>query len=297
MFAANFLRTFPVPPNSSVYLLHVTETPTLAGFPKAYDMPDFEQQIATMRINLRKKAAEYLSKVQRLYQSHGISLHKIVKEGIPGAEILNFIDAEHIELVVMGTRGMSNLKTFLLGSVSEWVLTDAPCSVLIVREVRGRRKASRKGMHVLLATDGSEDAQAAAVFVRRLKPPSASVLTLVHVAEQYHNHIVRRLRTLGRNDALTIANDLVRVRQDRGTKLLGQTSQMFRTHGWLVRERLLVGHPADQILKSCTKVRPDLIVLGSRGLTAMRRFFLGSVSHKVARNAPASVLVVRSSKR
>lgn len=293
MSAARFLRAFPVPSGSSVCLLHVTETPMPTGSSRAYDIGELQQQIATIRVNRRETGRAYLSRVQRLYRGQGLTVRQIVKEGIPGAEIVKCIEKEEVDLVVMGTRGLSNLKRFVLGSVSEWVLADAPCSVLIVREQRRRGTPRRKGMRFLLATDGSEDARAAAEFLQQLKPPSGSLLTLVHVADNYHDHVVSRIVAPGRQELTMLAKDLLRFRQERGAKLLGETSHEFRSRGWRVRESLLVGHPADRIVKTCTQVRPDLTVLGSRGLTGLRRFLLGSVSHKVARNAPSSILVVR----
>jgi nucleotide-binding universal stress UspA family protein len=297
MSAAKFLRTFPVPPDSSVYLFHVTETPNLAGFSQVYDIPHLEQQIATMRMNIKEKASVYFSKIQRLYQSQGITMHQVVRDGIPGAEIMNFIEAERIDLVVMGRRGLSNLKRFLLGSVSEWVIADAPCSVVVVRPLRRKGKTKRKAMHFLLATDGSEDARSAAHFLGSLQPPGGSVLTIVHVVDSFHEHMISRVLSTRRGEIDRVAKDLLKLRKERGVKILGETSHELRKAGWQVRESLLVGHPADQILKASGQACPDLIVLGSRGLTGMRRFFLGSVSHKVVRNAPASVLVVRAFQR
>ena len=50
---------------------------------------------------------------------------------------------------------------------------------------------------------------------------------------------------------------------------------------------------AEEILKASQRIRADLVVMGSKGLTGLRRILLGSVSHKVVRYAKCSVLVVR----
>ncbi len=52
-------------------------------------------------------------------------------------------------------------------------------------------------------------------------------------------------------------------------------------------------HAAEEILKAAKRIRADLIVVGSKGLTGLRRFLLGSVAHKVARHAPCAVIVVQ----
>ncbi|MEP7152232.1 MAG: universal stress protein [Nitrospira sp.] len=58
-------------------------------------------------------------------------------------------------------------------------------------------------------------------------------------------------------------------------------------------EALARGHAAGEIIKAAERVKPDLLVVGSRGLRSVTRGLLGSVSHNVARYAPCSVLVVR----
>jgi len=53
------------------------------------------------------------------------------------------------------------------------------------------------------------------------------------------------------------------------------------------------GDPAEVIIDVATEQQADLIVVGSRGLTGIKRFLLGSVSHKVSQHAPHSVMIVR----
>ena len=56
---------------------------------------------------------------------------------------------------------------------------------------------------------------------------------------------------------------------------------------------LLHGRPADEIIRYATESEADLLVMGSRGLGALREFALGSVSHKVLTHATCPVLVVK----
>ena len=53
------------------------------------------------------------------------------------------------------------------------------------------------------------------------------------------------------------------------------------------------GAPADVLVEEAERRGADLIVVGRRGLTGAERFVMGSVSSKVARTAPCSVLIVR----
>jgi len=54
-----------------------------------------------------------------------------------------------------------------------------------------------------------------------------------------------------------------------------------------------VGNPGDVLVQEAEDSGADLIVIGTRGLHATKRLFLGSVSTKVIHHAPCDVLVVR----
>jgi nucleotide-binding universal stress UspA family protein len=57
----------------------------------------------------------------------------LVWEGDPGDSIAAAVEAEHADLVVVGTRGRSGAERMLLGSVSDHVVRHAECPVLVVR--------------------------------------------------------------------------------------------------------------------------------------------------------------------
>jgi nucleotide-binding universal stress UspA family protein len=57
----------------------------------------------------------------------------LLREGDPADEIVTAARDEGYDLIVVGHRGLSPIKAFLLGSVSSRVVTHAPCSVLVVR--------------------------------------------------------------------------------------------------------------------------------------------------------------------
>jgi nucleotide-binding universal stress UspA family protein len=60
-----------------------------------------------------------------------------------------------------------------------------------------------------------------------------------------------------------------------------------------VSTKLLKGRPADKIIETANEDNIDLIVMGSRGLGGIKQLFLGSVSDRVADNAPCPVLIVK----
>lgn len=68
----------------------------------------------------------------------------------------------------------------------------------------------------------------------------------------------------------------------------------LRAEGMEVETYLWPGDAASAILEVATTTKADLIVVGSRGMTGMARFLLGSVPNKIAHHAPCDVLIVRT---
>jgi len=60
-----------------------------------------------------------------------------------------------------------------------------------------------------------------------------------------------------------------------------------------ISKRLVDGRPADRIVEIADKENFDLIVIGSRGVGGVKKFFLGSVSDRVADEAHCPVLIVK----
>jgi nucleotide-binding universal stress UspA family protein len=63
----------------------------------------------------------------------GLEAKLLLCEGDPAEEILRVAKDGGYDLIVVGHRGLSPVKAFLLGSVSNQVVSHAPCSVLVVR--------------------------------------------------------------------------------------------------------------------------------------------------------------------
>jgi nucleotide-binding universal stress UspA family protein len=60
-----------------------------------------------------------------------------------------------------------------------------------------------------------------------------------------------------------------------------------------VTKKLLQGRASEMIVKTAKEVGCDVLVIGSRGLGGIKEFLLGSISHRVADEAPCPVLIVK----
>jgi nucleotide-binding universal stress UspA family protein len=68
----------------------------------------------------------------------GVTVSFLVWTGDPGESIVSAAEAESVDLVVVGTHGRGRIGRLLLGSVSDHVVRNAPCPVLVVRPASGR---------------------------------------------------------------------------------------------------------------------------------------------------------------
>jgi nucleotide-binding universal stress UspA family protein len=66
-------------------------------------------------------------------RGEGVEVSFLVWEGDPGDMIVEAAEAEHADMVVVGSHGRGAVGRFFLGSVSEHVVRHAPCPVLVVR--------------------------------------------------------------------------------------------------------------------------------------------------------------------
>ena len=89
--------------------------------------------VRTETVDLREVAESLLKRAARDALSKGVEVETHVSEGQPAEVIIDVANQEHADLIVVGSRGLTGIKRFLLGSVSTKVSEHAPCSVMIVR--------------------------------------------------------------------------------------------------------------------------------------------------------------------
>jgi nucleotide-binding universal stress UspA family protein len=143
---------------------------------------------------------------------------------------------------------------------------------------------------ILLATDGSEEAELAALRAVELADATHSELHVVHVGgvpillESYPG-------TLGYQRRL-----YEEIEQMSRELLRKQSWRVKAAGGTVAGAHLRMGEVDLEIVALAEELGADLIVMGSRGLGGLRRALMGSVSDSVVRHAHCPVLVVRVEK-
>ena len=211
--------------------------------------------------------------------------------GSPNVEL--FLKAEEwkADLIVAGSHGRSALGRIFLGSISQWLLNEAKCSVRIAR---GHVDEPDFPVHVIVGVDGSPNANAAVNEIAKRNWPLRSEFRAVAVNEPLEPTVVGEL-------VPPITRSVEECNQeDRKAALRLATSAAKRLKANGLRAEALAanGEPKRVLVQLAEEWRADCIFIGATGLSnRLERFLLGSVAGAVAARAHCSVEIVRTRKR
>lgn len=111
------------PLEATIHVLHVADTDRIDSLP-GIDMYE---------LNLLEAGNELVADAANVAEEHDIPVVQDTVPGTPHREILDYAEANHIDLIVIGTAGKSRVERWLLGSVTERVVRKAEIPVLTVR--------------------------------------------------------------------------------------------------------------------------------------------------------------------
>ncbi len=98
-------------------------------FPSIMGQPYRDEEISTIITESKNLIAPFLQHIRKAE----IAVEELLMEEPAGAVISDIARIEQCELIVMGSRGLTNLASLIIGSVTNRVLQTAPCSVMVVR--------------------------------------------------------------------------------------------------------------------------------------------------------------------
>lgn len=294
--AIRFVKSVVWPQNTEIFLMHVIEMKHAAPFSPSDGPSSWDKVIYQARGKLVTEARHFLEQTkQDMHAQKSLIIKSVVEEGLPGAEILQAAQDYQVDLVILGTRGLSNIKRFLLGSTSEWVMRDAPCSVLLVREKLSRVTMGKSSSHILLATDGSPGACDTVGMLSLLTCKTPPKVTVAHVVAR-PAYLEGWYWGKGKAEFKQLAEQLLEKAREDGVDHLEEISQRVKELNLKVDPILRTGDPADEILKLAERLQVKLIMVGSKGFKDGKPIPLGGIVKKIARHAHCSVWLTRPGK-
>ena len=230
---------------------------------------------AFVRRELKRQGQEIIdAQVKKIEDSGGSVAVAHLRGGRTHDEIIALSEELEVGLLILGSRGHGAVRRILMGSHSEAVVHHARVPVLVLRDAGEVWPPSR----VVIGDDFSEDAEKAAELAGSIARLYEAETLLVHV---YPSAVEESSRTAA-GDATRQAEERLQERANHLKGILGYEPRVVTTSG-----------PAEVALLKAAREGdgPTLIAVGSRGLGAVSRVRLGSVSSKIVRTAPGAALV------
>lgn len=238
---------------------------------------------------VQARGEEILADVEELAASVDHPVATEVAEGNPVVQICERATALEADLIVLGRQGLTGLGRRLLGGVTEQVLAQSDCPVLVVPAGDGPTTASVEYDRLLVPTDGSENAERAtthAVPLADRYDTAVHVLTVIDLqaaggvfnAGGLEQEFVDRLEAAGSEAVERLAAEV----RDELPDLPVETA-VDRTNSFEGAAAGIRAYVVDHDI--------DLVVMSSHGRSNVARQVLGSVTSTVLRTVAVPVLV------
>lgn len=249
-----------------------------------------------------------LDDTEQLFKKRDIDVRSEIILGYPQEIIIQYADKFKPDLITVGAKGLRATLGILLGGVAQQVVEYSCCPVLVVRA------PFHQLQNIAVVTDGSQYSQRAIEFLigndaekinsndcTQFPLPGNSNIKVIHVIPPMPSpELIARSWPMG-TEIIPIyepdeesEKEWMSRERPKGQAIIDHALSQFENCGIDVEGVLLWGDAATEIIEYSKEHNIDLIVAGSRGLSQMRGFLLGSVSRKLVHYSGCSVLIVKN---
>jgi nucleotide-binding universal stress UspA family protein len=241
-----------------------------------------EHQLEIERLRSFTDEATEVALAQAGTAERGVSVETHLVRGISAFEAIAETASDlGCDLIVMGTHGRRGIKHLLLGSVAENVVRSARVPVLTVRP--DARTAPGGPTRILVPYDFSEPSATAVETAAAWADAFGAELTLLHVVEPV---AYPEFYTIN-----VVSDDVLAKLRDRATEALDRAAEELLDDR-PADTQVLIGRAADTIVAEAESGGFDLVIMGTRGLSALEHLVLGSVAEAVLRRCPVPLLTI-----
>jgi nucleotide-binding universal stress UspA family protein len=248
--------------NADIYVLHVVEeaTPNSYRITGEWQKDNWDDKLFTYK--LLEKAKKQLEKLVQEPRFAAVKLVGELRLGNPFHGMTSIVSEQKVDLVVMGTRGQTNLESMVIGSNTERIVRHSRCPILTVH----KKPASTDFKSIVYATTMSKDEEVFSRIVKRTQQIYDSTIHLVrintpgdfqrdNVVKEYMNKFAKSLQL--KNYTINVYNDL---------------------------------NEEEGILYFADSIDADLIAMATHGRTGFAHVLAGSIAEDVVNKAKRPVL-------
>jgi nucleotide-binding universal stress UspA family protein len=143
---------------------------------------------------------------------------------------------------------------------------------------------------IVVGTDGSPTAGEAVRHAGELAKATGAELHVVHAFQP-----VSAMTSIGPDGGAAAASaGLTEALESQAREVLDRAGTAARAQGVKVATHLCADDPASALLETAERLGADLLVIGNKGMSGVKRFVLGSVPNKISHHCPCNLLIVHT---
>ncbi|MDO5531001.1 universal stress protein [Sutterella sp.] len=236
------------------------------------------------------EAEKVFEPARKILQKVGFTASESFVVGEAAPSISKAAEKTNADLVVMGSRGQSAIKGLFFGSVSNGVLAQSKCPMLVIR---GKAPTESDALRVGIAVDGSKYGRAAVRYaIKHVSLFGAgATFYLINVVSDYAGAVMPDMAGMAL-PALS-EEEVLDLQREEFNEAVEPLRPFFSKAAIKVKEVCLVGNPGDEISAFAKKRKLDMVVMGSHGYGRFKSAIMGSTATRIAASGDVPLLVIR----
>jgi nucleotide-binding universal stress UspA family protein len=242
--------------------------------------------------NLARKESRKIQVALGTGQAPVVKAQAELLVGDPAEEIIRYAEGNNVDFILIASHGHSGVRRWVLGNVVDKVLRASKVPVWVVRASALEAVRDQWAMQkILVPLDGSKAAEAVLPHVTALarqKVDGATAVTLIRVYERpfitadypepdWEAHIAR----------------MTEFFKKEAVQYLTGIEKRLAAKGLKVKSEVLVGKPAEEIIRYAETGRPDLLVLSTHGASGLSHWEYGDIAERVLYGVSRPVFLLR----
>ncbi|WP_442509602.1 universal stress protein [Novipirellula sp. SH528] len=280
--AIEFLKRIPLPRPIDVQIVTNVFVPLKNG-----DLTD--PLLRDFREHQESEASRYLVRSELALSEIADTVSRKFLHGDIGHSIVEFAEQNESDFIVMGATGHSGIGRMLLGSVSDYVATHAPCNVIVARKPL-HQCSQEDPMKITIGyndCEGSEEAIREFTQLDWTTTAAISLLGVVPVFQGFSPDLMPNIVQY-RSEQRVAAMRYLKAGRDR---LVSEHSQLSSDQ--ISCDVVETDHVGNAMIERLEEEKSDLIVIGDSHRSRISRMLLGSVSRFVLQHAHCSMWIAR----
>ncbi len=264
-----------------VILFHAVSPVIYIPYPESLSVDVIDVKILQeIEESKRREAEEKLKALSEFLKP--FRSRRIVDVGDPRDLILEVEERENPDLVVIGSHKKGLVEKILIGSTAEKVVKHSVKPVLVIKG----KEPTFTGK-VLIAYDFSKTAEKTIDYSLEFLKPFKVKVEVLHIEEPIDLPLVER-----------IGEAIYEKYKEEKRKYMERIKERFQKAGFEISVKVVGGKdPAEEIVRHVHAEDVELLIMGSRGLSGLKRIILGSTSTEVFRKVEIPILIYKEGER